>query len=189
MPTITYQELCSSFYMKGEQYELFTSDVTDDMRNEFLCSLIHSAVADPYVNRLFKNGFSVIDPDYERDDNGEIILDENEEPIEADGRIEYELEYEVNELADKVFVMDVIGFGMLYAWALPLVYSSVNFRQFYGTSGEKFYAQQTHITVTQDMLEKIQYQQRRLIRDRGYSRNIYLDGDSASSRLRSSVSS
>lgn len=189
MSAITYEELNASFFMKGEQYELFTDDVEDDMRNEFLCSLIHSAVSDPYVSRLFNDGFSIIDPGYETDDNGEVALDENDEPIEIEGRIEYQLGYEINETADKTFVMDVIGFGMLYAWALPLVYSSVNFRQFYGTSGEKFYAQQTHITVTQEMLEKIQYQQRRLIRDRGYSRNIYLDGGSASSKLRGSSTS
>ena len=77
---------------------------------------------------------------------------------------------------------------MLYAWATPLVYSSVNFRQMYGSSGEKFYAQQTHINATEELLQKINYTQRRLIRDRGYSRNTHLDGQSSSSKLRGSAS-
>ena len=185
MPAITYSEMTSSFLMKGEEYELFTDSITEDMRNEFLCSLIHSAIADPYVNRLFTT-FSISDPSVQTDENGDVVLDENDEPIPIDGYLEYELSYVVEPIIDKYFLLDVIGYGMLNAWATPIVYSSVNFRQMYGTSAEKFYAQQTHMSVTQEMLEKITYAQRKLIRDRGYSRNSYLDGDAYSSKLRSS---
>lgn len=188
MPAITYSEMASSFYTKGEQYELFTEDMTDGMRDEFLCSLIHSAIADPYVNRLFAS-FSIYDPGYETDENGETVLDENDEPIEVEGRLEYDLNYIVEDSIDKYFLLDVIGYGMLYAWAMPIVYSSVNFRQMYGTSAEKFYAQQAHLKVTEEALERIIYFQRRLIRDRGYSRNTYLDGDSKTSKLRGTSSS
>ena len=183
MPTITYGELSSSFFLKGEEYDLFTEEISDDMRMEFLCSLMHSAIADPYVNRLFNNIEEFL-PDYERDEYGDIILDEDDDPIEKDGYYEYELSYQINENYDKYFILDVIGYGMLYAWATPIVYSSVNFRQMYGTSAEKFYAQQTHMSVTEEMLEKIKYAQRSLIRDRGYSRNSYLDGQSSSSKMR-----
>lgn len=186
MPTITYGELNSSFFMKGEEFDLFTDEITDEMRSEFLCSLIHSAVSDPYVNRIF-NSIEEFEPDYERDDNGDIIYDEDDYPIEKDGYFKYELSYTINDNFDKYFVLDVIGYGMLYAWASPLVYSSVNFRQMFGSSGEKFYAQQTHINATEELLQKINYTQRRLIRDRGYSRNAYLDGQSSSSRLRGST--
>lgn len=187
MPTITYGELCSSFFMKGEEFDLFTHEITDEMRNEFLCSLIHSAISEPYVNRLFNN-IEEFEPDVEKDGNGDIIYDEYGCPIEKDGYFEYELSYTINENFDKYFVLDVIGYGMLYAWATPLVYSSVNFRQMYGSSGEKFYAQQTHINATEELLQKINYTQRRLIRDRGYSRNTYLDGQSSSSKLRGGTS-
>lgn len=183
MPTITYEELNSSFFMKGEEYDLFTEDITDEARNEFLCSLMDSAIADPYVNRLF-NDITKFEPDYERDENGDIVYDEDGYPIEKDGYFEYELSYQTKDIFDKRFIIDVIGYGMLYAWATPIVYSSVNFRQMYGTSAEKFYAQQTHMSVTEEMLEKIKYAQRSLIRDRGYSRNSYLDGQSSSSKLR-----
>lgn len=183
MPTITYGECNSSFFLKGEEFDLFTEEISDEMRNEFLCSLIHSAIGDPYINRLFIN-IEEFEPDYERDENGDIILDEDGFPIEKDGYFEYELSYPINDKFDKYFILDVIGYGMLYAWASPLVYSSVNFRQMYGSSGEKFYAQQTHINATEELLQKINYTQRRLIRDRGYSRNNYLDGLSSASRLR-----
>ena len=55
MPTITYDELISSFLRKGEILNLFTEDITDEYRNEFLWGLIYSAVSDPYVSRLFNN--------------------------------------------------------------------------------------------------------------------------------------
>ena len=187
MPTITYSEINSSFFTKGEEYDLFTEEITDEMRNEFLCSLMYSALADPYVNRLFNNIEEFV-PDYERDEEGNIIEDEDGIPIEKDGYFEYELSYQINTIFDKYFILDVIGYGMLYAWATPIVYSSVNFRQMYGTSAEKFYAQQTHMSVTEEMLEKIKYAQRSLIRDRGYSKNTYLDGQSSSSKLRGSTS-
>ena len=186
MPTITYAEINSSFFTKGEEYDLFTEDITEEMLNEFLCSLMHSAISDPYVNRLFDN-IEEFPPDYERDDNGDIIEDGEGNPIEKDGYFEYTLSYQTREVFDKYFILDVIGYGMLYAWATPIVYSSVNFRQMYGTSAEKFYAQQTHMSVTEEMLEKIKYAQRSLIRDRGYSRNSYLDGQSSSSKLRGIV--
>ena len=36
MPTITYDELISSFLRKGEILNLFTEEITDEYRNEFL---------------------------------------------------------------------------------------------------------------------------------------------------------
>ena len=38
MPTITYAEINSSFFAKGEEYDLFTEDITDEMLNEFFAN-------------------------------------------------------------------------------------------------------------------------------------------------------
>lgn len=188
MPTITYDELISSFLRKGEILNLFTEDITDEYRNEFLWGLIYSAVSDPYVNRLF-NSITVHDPVEQLDDNGEAIIDEETgEPIITEGHIEYELTRQTTESMDKLFIMDVIGYGMIVQWMMPLVFSTVNLMQMYGTSAEKFYAQANHTSVNNEVLDKAIYIQRKLIRDRGLVYNSYIDGTSSSSKLRSNES-
>ena len=180
MPTITYDELVSSFLRKGEILNLFAEDITDEYRNEFLWSLIYSAISDPYVNRLF-NSITINEPIEQLDEDGEPVIDE-------EGHIEYELARKTTESMDKLFVMDVIGYGMIVQWMMPLVFSTVNLTQMYGTSAEKFYAQANHTSVNNEVLDKAIYLQRKLIRDRGLVNNSYIDGTSSSSKLRSSES-
>lgn len=188
MPTITYDELISSFLRKGEILNLFTEDITDEYRNEFLWGLIYSAVSDPYVSRLFNN-ITINDPTEKLDEDGEVVMDEETgEPVIIEGHIEYELVREVNESLDKIFIADVIGYGMITQWLMPLVFSTVNLTQMYGTSAEKFYAQANHTAVNNEVLDKAIYLQRKLIRDRGLTNNSYIDGTSSSSKLRSSES-
>lgn len=188
MPTITYDELISSFLRKGEMLNLFTEDITDEYRNEFLWGLIYSAVSDPYVNRLF-NSITINDPIEKLDDNGEAVIDEETgDPIVIEGHIEYELTRKTTESMDKFFIMDVIGYGMIVQWMMPLVFSTVNLMQMYGTSAEKFYAQANHTAVNNEVLDKAIYLQRKLIRDRGLTNNSYIDGTASSSKLRSNES-
>ena len=188
MPTITYDELISSFLRKGEILNLFTEDITDEYRNEFLWGLIYSAVSDPYVNRLF-NSITINDPIEKLDDNGEAVIDEETgEPVIIEGHIEYELARKTTESMDKFFIMDVIGYGMIVQWMMPLVFSTVNLMQMYGTSAEKFYAQANHTAVNNEVLDKAIYLQRKLIRDRGLTNNSYIDGTAFSSKLRSNES-
>lgn len=188
MPTITYDELISSFLRKGEILNLFTEDITDEYRNEFLWGLIYSAVSDPYVNRLF-NSVTINDPIEELDDNGEAVIDEETgDPVVIEGHIEYELVRKTTESMDKFFIIDVIGYGMIVQWMMPLVFSTVNLMQMYGTSAEKFYAQANHTAVNNEVLDKAIYLQRKLIRDRGLTNNSYIDGTASSSKLRSNES-
>lgn len=188
MPTITYDELISSFLRKGEILNLFTEDITDEYRNEFLWGLIYSAVSDPYVNRLF-NSITINDPIEKLDDNGEAVIDEETgDPVIIEGHIEYELVRKTTESMDKFFIMDVIGYGMIVQWMMPLVFSTVNLMQMYGTSAEKFYAQANHTAVNNEVLDKAIYLQRKLIRDRGLTNNSYIDGTASSSKLRSNES-
>lgn len=188
MPTITYDELISSFLRKGEILNLFTEDITDEYRNEFLWGLIYSAVSDPYVNRLF-NSITINDPIEKLDDNGEAVIDEETgDPVIIEGHIEYELARKITESMDKFFIMDVIGYGMIVQWMMPLVFSTVNLMQMYGTSAEKFYAQANHTAVNNEVLDKVIYLQRKLIRDRGLTNNSYIDGTASSSKLRSNES-
>lgn len=184
MPTITYDELISSFLRKGEILNLFTEEITDEYRNEFLWGLIYSSLSDPYVSRLFTS-LSIVDPAEQLDEDGETVIDEETgEPVIIEGHIEYGLVRPINESLDKLFIMDVVGYGMVVQWMTPLVFSTVNLMQMYGTSAEKFYAQANHNSVNNEILDKAIYLQRKLIRDRGLTNNSYIDGSSASSFLR-----
>ena len=166
-------------------FMLYTEDITDEYRNEFLWGLIYSAISDPYVNRLF-NSITINDPTEQLDEDGEVVVDEETgEPVIIEGHIEYELVRPINE---SLFIMDVVGYGMIAQWLMPLVFSTVNLTQMYGTSAEKFYAQANHTAVNNEVLDKAIYLQRKIIRDRGLTNNSYIGGTSASSKLRSGES-
>ena len=123
------------------------------------------------------------------DNNGEAVIDEETgDPVIIEGHIEYELARKTTESMDKFFIMDVIGYGMIVQWMMPLVFSTVNLMQMYGTSAEKFYAQANHTAVNNEVLDKAIYLQRKLIRDRGLTNNSYIDGTASSSKLRSNES-
>lgn len=172
MTSISYAEIYSSFVMKIEGYDLFSPAMSEDMRNEFLSSFLHSTLSRDYVMRLFS---SITDtPPYD-----EVIpaTDEEEEhTVHHDGVIEYELNYELGEFQDKLFVQNILGTGMALAWLEPKINSIRNISQMIGTSDEKFYAQANHLSQLLVLKEDLTAELRGLIRDRGYAHNTYLDG-------------
>ena len=175
---INYQNIFSRFFIKVEGYDLFGDHMTDESRNELLCSWLHSAFAKPYVSRLFS---SVILTDPYQD-----INPETQEEEDIDGTIEYELKYKIDEdFGDENFITEVLAYGMALCWLEPKLYSLTNIAQFLGTSDEKFFSQQTHIQALRDLQTDLITAQRAIIRDRGYANNSYLDGTSVSSTLRS----
>lgn len=178
MPSqIYYKEVYSQFFLKIEGYDIFDKNISDEYREALLCSWLHSSIGKPYVNRLFST-VTLSDPYQDEDpDTGELI--------DVDGMIEYELNNVINEdFGDKQFVIEVLAYGMALCWLEPKIYSLTNIAQFFGTSDEKFYAQQTHLSELRNLRDDLINHQRSLIRDRGYSNNSYINGTSRSSRLR-----
>lgn len=178
MPSqIYYKEVYSQFFLKVEGYDIFDKNISDEYREALLCSWLHSSIGKPYVNRLFST-VTLSDPYQDEDpDTGELI--------DVDGMIEYELNNVINEdFGDKQFVIEVLAYGMALCWLEPKIYSLTNIAQFFGTSDEKFYAQQTHLSELRNLRDDLINHQRSLIRDRGYSNNSYINGTSRSSRLR-----
>lgn len=174
---INYQEIYSRFFVKIEGYDLFGEHITDEGRNELLCSWLHSAFSKPYVNRLFSSVI-LTDPYQEEDpDTGEEVY--------YDGSVDYELKHVIDEdFGDKEFIIEVLAYGMALCWLEPKLFSLTNIAQFFGTSDERYYAQQTHIQALRDLRVDLIHAQRALIRDRGYTNNSYINGTSASSTLR-----
>ena len=178
MPSqIYYKEVYSQFFLKIEGYDIFDKNISDEYREALLCSWLHSSIGKPYVNRLFST-VTLSDPYQDEDpDTGEII--------DMDGIIEYELKNKIDEdFGDKQFVIEVLAYGMALCWLEPKIYSLTNIAQFFGTSDEKYYSQQSHLSELRNLRDDLINHQRSLIRDRGYSNNSYINGTSRSSRLR-----
>lgn len=153
MTSLTYNQIYSRLFSKIEAYDFI--ELSEDDLNELLCDWIHSASANPYVRRLFKT-FS--------------LDDELQE-------ISYEMKYSVDSFSDEEFIIEVLTFGMIIAWLEPKINSINNIAQMFGSKEEKFYSQSAHLSELQNLLNSCKKQQRRMIADRGYAWNTYLDGE------------
>ena len=153
MTSLKYHEIYSRLFSRIEAYD-FIELPTDDL-NDFLCNWIHSASANPYVRRLFSS--------FELDD--EILT------------VSYEMKYSVDEFSDKEFILEVLSLGMGLAWLEPKINSINNIAQMFGSKEEKFYSQSQHLSELRGLKNDFKKQQRRMISDRGYAWNSYLDGE------------
>ena len=153
MASLDYNKIYSRLFSKIEAYDFL--ELPEDELNDFLCNWIHSASANPYVRRLFKS--------FNLDD--EILT------------ISYEMKYSVDEFSDEEFITEILTFGVVVAWLEPKVNSINNIAQMFGSKEEKFYSQSQHISELRNLVNDAKKQQRRMIADRGYAWNSYLDGE------------
>ena len=153
MTSLQFVKIYSRLFSKIEAYDFIELSEAD--LNELLCDWIHSASANPYVRRLFKT-FSLDDEIQE---------------------ITYEMKYSVDEFADSEFVTEILTLGVVVAWLEPKINSINNIAQIFGSKEEKFFSQSQHISELRALVNDSKKQQRRMITDRGYAWNTYLDGE------------
>lgn len=153
MASLDYNKFYSRLFSKIEAYD-FIELPADDL-NDFLCNWIHSSSANPYVRKLFTT-FSLDD---------EIQT------------MSYEMKHSVDEFSDEDFIIEVISLGMVVAWLEPKVNSINNIAQMFGSKEEKFYSQSQHLSELRSLVNDSKKAQRRMIADRGYVWNSYLDGE------------
>lgn len=175
MSSISFSEIYSSFFTKIEGYDLFDPNLSEETRNEFLCSYLHSALSDRYVSQLFSS-ITVIDP--------EVIIDEEGSYV-VDGNIDYTLKYVSDDFSDEHFVIETLAYGMALAWVTPKVNSLVNMQMLISDSQTKFFSQKNHIDGLRSLRDDLESKRNNLIAMRGFVNNSYLDGASAASTLRS----
>ena len=169
MPSLTYKEVYSRFFRRAEAYDLIFDNMSKKLRFDFLSDLIHMACSEPYVRRLFS---SLVLTDEEYD---EEIFD-YDLGIDADyGTIEYEMNDVMDETSDEEFVLDILSYGMVAGWLRPKVNSLLNINQLIGTSDEKYYSQAQHLSELRSLLEDVEIKQLKIIRDRGYISNPYIN--------------
>lgn len=149
--TSEFDELYSRFYLRVEDYNIvgLEEKVVTNMMNGW----IKSTLSKPYVRRLFD----------------ELDFDEDI------GELEYEMKLPVSEEEDKDFVEEVIALGMVVEWLSPKYHSTLLTSQMFSNSDQKYYSQANHMTELKDMYHRAQNNLRKLIRDRGYIYNGYLE--------------
>ncbi len=159
MSTITYNEVYSSFFRKVEAYDLLREDLEEAQKTDLLHEWLIQAISDPYVRRLF-NSLELVDDDEENEITDSVV---------------YEMAESVDDSSDKLFTIEVLAYGVMIAWLSPKVNSLINIIQFIGTADEKYYSQAPHLQQLRGLLEDAENHQRKLIRDRGYIWNEYIN--------------
>ena len=153
MASLKYDDIYSSLFTKIEAYDFI--DLSEEELDEFLCNWLRSAATNPYVRKLFST----------------VVFDDEI------SELNYEMKYVVDEESDKDFVTEVLSLGMAVNWLKPKIHSITNITQFFGSKDEKWYSQASHLSELRGLLDDFKKQQRRMIADRGYIWNSYLDGE------------
>lgn len=149
--TSKYETIYSRFLSRITDYEFLglKEDVIYGMMNNWM----RSAFAKPYVRRLFST----------------LTLDD--EILEFD----FVLKNPIDDESDEEFVIEIISNGMVIEWLEPKVKSTLNISQMFAGKEQKFYAQANHLSELKDMLETEKTNLRKMIRDRGYANNSYIN--------------
>jgi len=74
--------------------------------------------------------------------------------------------------------MEVIATGMVVEWVTPQVNSVINTQQMFSGKEVNFYSQANHLAELQNLLKLSSSTLRKLIRDRGYYVNSYINSQS-----------
>lgn len=152
MSSIDSEEIYNAFLGYIRDNSILEND--EDVVMEFMADWFKKSYSKPYVRRLFKS--------LSYSDVAETL--------------EYELKFKTTEDADKDFIVDVLALGMVEAWLSPLIRRTSNLIQMFGGKEQKFYSQASHIEQLRAVYEDAKLEQRKLIMDRGFAFNSYLEG-------------
>lgn len=152
MITLEFKEVYNSFHNKIDAYDFL--ELTPEEIDAFEVDWLKTAGSKPYVRRLFSS--------YKFDKDSEVI--------------NFEMRYSVDEDADYDFVVEIMALGMCVEWLSPKVNSIDTIFQVYGSKEEKFYSQSSHLKEIRSLRDSWKNEQRKMIRDRGYCYNSYIEG-------------
>ena len=149
--TISYENIYNRFLQKVDDIEFLQLD--RNIAYEKMKGWLHTALSVPYTRRLFSS------------------LVKNDEILTFD----FELKHPVDDDAAVDFIEEALALGMLIAWLEPKVQTTTTITQGLFGKEQKLYSQSSHLGQTRELLETARSTQRRLIMDRGYINNTYLD--------------
>ena len=152
--TSTYNNIYSRFLNKVSDYEFANFDEPD--MTQRMLEWLQSALSQPYIYRIFT--------EFNADD--EIA------------QMEYTIINPENDYIDKNFVEELLSYQLVVEWLTPKVNTTSQLNQMITNSKEsKFYSQKEMLSEKRNLLAESGNQVRSMLRDRGYIKNDYLDGN------------
>lgn len=127
--------------------------MSDELATEMMHEWMNEFLSDTYVRKIFSS------------------LSYNKEQ----DSISYEMRHPIEDSQDQDFVEELIAEGMVEKWVEPQRYSVMITKQVFGNSEEKFYSQAAHAEAMKDLYTEARGKVRKMIRDRGYIHNDYLE--------------
>ena len=152
--TSGFDEIFSRFMLKVTDYSFV--EMEDDLVYDMMIGWMVSTLSKPYVRRIFSS----------------LVVDEDLEEIE------FELANPEDEQSDVDYAMEVIATGMVVEWVTPQVNSVINTQQMFSGKELSWYSQANHLAELQNLLKLSSSTLRKLIRDRGYYVNSYINSQS-----------
>lgn len=152
MITLEFADIFSMFHNKIDAYDFL--ELTNEEINMFETEWLKTAGSKVYVRRLFST--------YQFDADSEVI--------------NFEMRYATDDGADTDFVIEILAIGMCVEWLSPKVNSLTGIYQTYGSKEEKFYSESQHLKEIRALWDSWKNEQRKMIRDRGYIFNSYIEG-------------
>lgn len=147
---MTYDEIFSSFYPLITDNSFF--NLPDDYAYSLMSGWLHSAIAVPYIKKLFKK----------------ISLDDEIMTCT------YELKNSTDEDSDEDFIKSIFAQYMVIQWLKPKVDSQLNIARVIGGKEEKNL--QANYKPSMERLKMLELDLRKFIRDRGTECNSYING-------------
>lgn len=138
---------------------------------------LHNVVGNPRVSNIFSTlALHEVEPvppdDGEPDDDPSEDETENEDEFTED-TIEYELKNSVDEYSDNEYVIQIFVTGMVIEWLRPKVDSVLYTAPMIGGKEEKKILDGHKDMISR--LDSLEKQLHKMIRDRGYIHNTYVD--------------
>lgn len=150
MSSINYDDIFGSFLSNVTDYKIATQD--EDVTTEQLTEYLHKVIGTPYIKALFQS--------IELDDDAGILTYQMKNPDPS---------------GDDYFMFNMLGKAMVYEWIHPQVRKTSLLAQMFSGKEVKWYAQSNHVAELRGIEEDTELEVRRMIRDRGFISNEYLE--------------
>ena len=152
MTSVDYEVIFSSFLGSVTDYNLASLDVTEAY--EIMTELLHKALADRYVSRLFS--FKKLDDDIQK--------------------FFFEMKYVIDSESDLEFVINALAKWMKYEWQSDKVNNIALESRLLAGKEQKYYSEANHMSALQALQSSAYSEAYKFVMSRGYIDNKYLEG-------------
>ena len=152
MTSISYDTIFGSFMENITDYELASKNISEAY--SIMTGYLHKAITNMYIHHLFSQ--------CKMNDDTQVF--------------EYEIAHTVDDDIDQEFVIMILGKGMVQAWVSPKVQSIMMTMQRMSDKERMWYSTSAHLKELQELKSNIESEIRKLIQDRNYIHNSYLEG-------------